>query len=261
MANISGITDAINRVRTILDRGNSPWMSNNEIRDFISMATNEFVREKVNIFGATQEIRDDLGDYVQTRAFSFDEANNTSHWSNIGIDVGPVEEDDEVTIEFGYLLGIKIEKLTALYDAAGVLIQEVDDGGTPDDTDDDEDVISYESSYSNCKVISLDDAQAILDDPFNKPEEGNYRAVKVGNIYYIMPELEQVFDDLNNAIIDYNFHIDYIADNDDNENNNIDRLPMHSREEICQIASRKILGTTADERYQIGDVEIQQLDK
>ncbi len=57
MANISGINDAINRVRTILDRGNTPWMSNSEIKDFISMATNEFVRERVNIFGGYTKIK------------------------------------------------------------------------------------------------------------------------------------------------------------------------------------------------------------
>ena len=42
MANISGINDAINSARTILIVHS--WMSNSEIKDFISMATNEFVR-------------------------------------------------------------------------------------------------------------------------------------------------------------------------------------------------------------------------
>ena len=38
MANIESINDAVNRVRTILDRGNSPWMSDNEIEDLIAKA-------------------------------------------------------------------------------------------------------------------------------------------------------------------------------------------------------------------------------
>ena len=43
MPNILNSVDAINRVRTILDRGNSPWMSDVEITDFLSMAGNEFI--------------------------------------------------------------------------------------------------------------------------------------------------------------------------------------------------------------------------
>ena len=245
MANITNINDAINRVRTILDRGNSPWMSNSEIRDFISMATNEFVREKVNIFGATQEIRDDLGDYVKTKEVSFEAANNSSHWSNVGIDVSNFENN--IDVSFGYLLGIKIEQLNAVYDEEGEIV--------PD---------TYTSSYDNCKVISLDDAQSVLDDPFNKPEQGSYRAVKIGHIYYILPNLEQEVEgesETSNIIVDYKFHFDYVADNNDNENTNIVRLPQHSREEVCQIAARKILGTIADERYPVGDAEINQLKK
>ena len=252
MANISGINDAINRVRTILDRGNTPWMSNSEIRDFISMATNEFVRERVNIFGATQKLRDDLGDYVRTKTFTFDESNNSSHWSNVGLDMDTIsnpsfiEENifgEEVGVEFGYLLGIKIEQLNAVYN--------------------DEDVFTgnYSSNYDNCKVISLDDAQAVLDDPYNKPEVGSYRAVKIGNIYFILPSLEQEFDENDNLIVDYNFHFDFVADNNDDEEINIARLPQHSREEVCLIAARKILGTTADERYPVGDNEIKELNK
>jgi hypothetical protein len=246
MANIENITHAINRVRTILDRGNSPWMSDTEIRSFISMASNEFVRERVNIFGATQEIRDDLGDYVKTHEFGWTDISETSHWSNSGVNISVLEDDDEDAdedeIHFGYLLGIKIEKFSGIYE---------------DEVFTDE----YASSYFNCEVISLDEAQSILNDPFNKPEEGNYKAVKVGDIYYIMPSLEQETDESQNVITDYSVHVDFVADNNDDESVIIDRLPQHSREEVCQIAARKILGTIADERYPIGDAEIQQLNK
>lgn len=262
MANISGINDAINRVRTILDRGNTPWMSNSEIKDFISMATNEFVRERVNIFGATQKLRDDLGNYVRTKTFTFDEASNSSHWSNVGIDMDTIsnpsfiEENifgEEVGVEFGYLLGIKIEQLNAVYTDDGFL-----GGGVPDILNP---PVSYTSTFDNCKVISLDDAQAILDDPYNKPEIGSYRAVKIGNIYFILPNLEQEIDDNENIVVDYRFYVDFVADNNDDEEINIARLPQHSREEVCLIAARKILGTTADERYPVGDKEIKELNK
>jgi hypothetical protein len=240
MANISNIVSAVNRVRTILDRGNSPWMSSEEIIDFLTMATNEFVRERVDIFGATQRLRDDLGDYVVSHAFNYEDIiddENFSHWSNIGIDISSISGlgTEDNAYNFGYLLGIKIEKKTT--------------------TTEGDDTQTVTSTYDNCKVISLDDAQSILDDPFNKPEEGSYRAVRLGNIYYIMPNIEATEN------VDFNFHFDFVADNDDDALENIKRLPNHSREEVCQIAARRILGTIADERYQIGDAEIQQLNK
>ena len=260
MANISGINDAINRIRTILDRGNTPWMSNSEIKDFISMATNEFVRERVNIFGATQKLRDDLGNYVRTATFTFDEANNSSHWSNVGLDMDSisnitfVEENilgQEAGVEFGYLLGIKIEQLNGTVpDGISEFIPDILNPS-----------VSYTSTFHNCKVISLDDAQAVLDDPYNKPEVGSYRAVKIGNIYFILPNLEQEEDEIGNLIVDYKFYVDFVADNNDDEEINIARLPQHSREEVCLIAARKILGTTADERYPVGDSEIRELNK
>ena len=76
-----------------------------------------------------------------------------------------------------------------------------------------------------------------------------------------MTNIKQEEDDDDNIIVDYKFHFDYVADNNDNENTNIFRLPQHSREEVCQIAARKILGTIADERYPVGDAEINQLKK
>ena len=66
-----------------------------------------------------QKLRDDLGNYVRTTTFTFDEANNSSHWSNVGLDMDSisnitfVEENifgQEAGVEFGYLLGIKIEQ-------------------------------------------------------------------------------------------------------------------------------------------------------
>ena len=52
---------------------------------------------------------------------------------------------------------------------------------------------------------------------------------------------------------------EYVLDDYD-VNKIVDFLPKHSMEEVCQIAARKILGTTADERYMMGDNEIKQLD-
>ena len=76
-----------------------------------------------------------------------------------------------------------------------------------------------------------------------------------------MPSLEQEEDSNNTTTASYHIHIDFVADNHDEEDENITRLPQHSREEVCLIAARKILGTIADERYPVGDAEIQQLNK
>ena len=46
----------------------------------------------------------------------------------------------------------------------------------------------------------------------------------------------------------------------DNNVDNISWLPTHGREEVCQIAARKIMGTVADERIAVADNEIKQLE-
>ena len=58
------------RVRLILDRANSPWLTNSEIDNFIEMAINEYLRERVNKFGATQQLRDDFGGFVKSVVFT-----------------------------------------------------------------------------------------------------------------------------------------------------------------------------------------------
>ena len=284
MANILNVADAINRVRTILDRGNSPWMSDAEINDFISMAANEFIQERVDKFGATQKIRDDLGDFVQTMCFTKvnpsiqpvsgtigiseynyngspllwinqnAETDSGTNVYNISENIGPispiacvVKQPDFIynnnnqeynyggEINSSYI--IRVNLVTVDYDTTDEVINRVD--------------------YQDCKIISLDDLQVAASDPFNSPDEDNVRAVKVGNAYYITPHYDI-----------YPFHSDgsiklivfeYVLDDYD-VNKVVDFLPKHSIEEICQIAARKILGTTADERYQVGTSEIQQLD-
>ena len=67
------ITDAASareRIRLILDRANSPWLTNSEINGFIEMAINEYVRERLNSFESNQKIRDDFGSFVKTIVFT-----------------------------------------------------------------------------------------------------------------------------------------------------------------------------------------------
>tara|TARA_R100001594_G_C4041911_1_gene263407 strand:- start:1223 stop:2146 length:924 start_codon:yes stop_codon:yes gene_type:complete len=305
MPNILNSADAINRVRTILDRGNSPWMSDVEISDFISMAGNEYIRERVGKYGATQAIRDDLGKYVRTYVFGNNEeipnqsyaslpynpdfplqefAINTynvnsqysfdvslitgdtttsaatydfgGHYSRVGCNL------DLLPKKIGYVLGIKI--ITRQYTSNAAA--DSSPLGFPDNENYPDDI----QRHHNVKIISLDDAQAINNDPFNKPDENHYRAVRVSNVYYIMPDDFWFTEDNPNltvteqdkvifdVIID-DFDVDNMMGEEDGGQNEM-YLPYHSKEEICQIASRKILGTTADERYMMGDNEIKQLE-
>ena len=67
---ILNLGQAQERVRLILDRSDSPWIPDADITNFIETAINEFVGERVNLFPSNQELRDDLGRFVQTAVYS-----------------------------------------------------------------------------------------------------------------------------------------------------------------------------------------------
>ena len=56
----------------------------------------------------------------------------------------------------------------------------------------------------------------------------------------------------------YSIIFTYVSN--DNSVDSIEQLPNHGREEVCQIAARKIMGTVADERMPAADNEIKQLE-
>ena len=249
------------RVRLILDRANSPWLTDSEINGFIEMSINEYIRERVGMFGGNQKLRDDFGAFVKHVAYSnvltnedeepgagvlrrqfgqYDDAGipvpnivlpliypgGESANAGLGV-ICPIkdadDENDENTdaINFGFLVEIKLFGLGG----QGV------GGGT------------------RVKVLSLDKALSIKSDPFHKADSnaGEYHAVRVGDNYIIRP-----------VNVDKWVIITYVSNNNDVEN--IHWLPIHGREEVCQIAARKIMGTVADERYPTGDTEIKQLE-
>tara|TARA_R110002167_G_C12686510_1_gene651978 strand:- start:1913 stop:2686 length:774 start_codon:yes stop_codon:yes gene_type:complete len=254
---ITTAAHARERVRLILDRANSPWLTNTEINGFIEMAINEYTRERVGMFGANQKIRDDFGGFVKNIVYSstltteeeipgtdiirrqfanFDDTGTLigsqimplvfpgGEYANDGVGVGcrikDNEQDADVeedSINFGYLIEIKS------YTVGG--------GGRP------------------VKIMGLDDALTIRKDPFNRANatESEYHAVRVNDYYIVRPT------NLTGYII-----ITYVSNN--NSVDNITWLPIHGREEVCQIASRKIMGTVADERYSTGEREIKQLE-
>lgn len=242
------------RVRLILDRANSPWLTNSEIDNFIEMAINEYLRERVNKFGATQQLRDDFGGFVKSVVFTaepvdenvennvmeghvfrrqfleYDESGNNTlgldayeavpggEWNVIGCEIKDRMDDGETDtdeIHFGYLLDIKVK--------IGGGIRKV-------------------------KVQSLDRVLRVQDDPFHAPDTNDFHAFRINDIYYIKPSPS------SNNIVTFT----YVSN--DNRVDNIGQLPNHGREEVCQIAARKILGTVADERLPVALNEIRQLE-
>ena len=313
MAIIESVNDLYNRVRTILDKGDTPWMSNEEIDDFISMAGSEFTQERVDKFGATQRLRDDLGAFVRTLTYiDFYNSNlltqETFLLYNTAMDGGqsdwgPINWLEGLINPFPTGFGSEVWSIT--YNAHPMSKLSCDMGFTgpyfaagANNTADWETVlpefakpdvntvISIDIHYFNVqntttptistngpgfikkvktepvKIISIDDYQGSINDPFNAPNSGNRVAIRTGDYYNFLPDLDLSPFGLNLAAGgESNFGMivfNYVSGKCTSENI-VTHMPKSSVEEICQIAARKILGTTADERYTVGNNEINQL--
>ena len=223
---VTNAASARSRIRLILDRANSPWLTNSEINGFIETSINEYIRERVNDFGATQGehiIRRQYTNYIDDSSYDASDTVNMQfdysggEWG-IGGAIGTgclIKDEDDDEIFFGYLIDIKI--------------------------------VSVSGVLTRCEVMSLDKALSIEKDPFNAADSSKHHAVRVNDFYWIRPGVGSKITSIT-----------YVSDN--NAAANISWLPTHGREEVCQIAARKILGTVADERYQIEDNELKQLE-
>ena len=242
------------RVRLILDRANSPWLTNSEIDNFIEMAINEYLRERVNKFGATQQLRDDFGGFVKSVVFTAE----------------PVDENVENNVMEGQVFRRQFLEYDEsgeqtlgndAYEAVpggewGVKGCEIKDRMADGETDNDEIHFGYllevkvkvGGLVKKVKVQSLDRILRIQDDPFHSADTSNYHAFRINDIYYITPSPS------DSNIVTFT----YVSN--DNRVENIGQLPNHGREEVCQIAARKILGTVADERLPVALNEIRQLE-
>jgi hypothetical protein len=282
---ITSITHAINRVRLLVERSDSPWVSDLEIARFLEMGINEFIRERVDRFGFSQKIRDDFGGLVRSAVFgrhavAFTAENqepiivddeeameidddlyqhswnsyNPVNYQNPGGELSSVACNmstlDTEIFAPGYVLDIKIRKMAENETATESL------GYPYGDTSN----IGGDELFP-CKIISIDDAMTTANDPFHKPEYGDFRAVKVERSYYILPG-DTINDFVHQVIITFIATKNKIVTEEGTlQAGAFGLVPIHSREEICQIAARKILGVTADERYPIEDAEIKQLDR
>ena len=249
------VTDAASarsRIRLILDRANSPWLTNSEINGFIETSINEYIRERVNDFGANQKIRDDFGGFVKTVTYTNEPLDAaitqgehiirrqyTNYIADSSYDVS-----DSVNMQFDYSGG---EWGIGGAIGTGCLIKDEDDDEIFFGYLIDIKIVSISGVLTRCEVMSLDKALSIEKDPFNAADSSKYHAVRVNDFYWIRPGVGSKITSIT-----------YVSDN--NAAANISWLPTHGREEVCQIAARKILGTVADERYQIEDNELKQLE-
>ena len=267
---IQDAASARERVRLILDRANSPWLANSEINGFIEMAINEYVRERVNDFEANQKIRDDFGQFVKSIVFSKEPEESGTDGVNANGTVfrrqfinyladGTYDSDAilDYNIEGGEWGGVS-------GNATGVSISDSSflTGGEEEEEEvevDDEIHFGYllevkiytpgSGALKICKIMSIDDTLSASKDPFNKPgATADHHAVRVGNVYWIRPGVG------NSARVILTFV------SNDNRADNISWLPLHGREEVCQVAARKIMGTVADERVSLVDNEVKQLE-
>ena len=297
---ITNLAQAENRVRLLLDRSDSPWVPDTDITEYIFMAINEFVGERVNAFPSNQEIRDDLGEFVKTAVYSIPilEATTTDVGDTFLItgqqNTWMIITEELSNAQVGSFTGVPEIINPVRYSNTGIsfntemfwgtgepetlanaLIQENNEGFMEDDegtswptlyfTPNVRTVLSLrvesdlDSSYpKEIDIRSIDKFVKIKKDPFNSANEDNYVAVKTGDVYWVSPDVTNTFtQEVGEEIITENKTVvmTYISGN----NEEILWLPSHAREEVCQIAARKILSTFADERYESSSLEVKQL--
>jgi len=92
----------------------------------------------------------------------------------------------------------------------------------------------------NLKVIQISDISAYLNDPFNKADSSN------PVIYFKEKKINTLgLSIATTCVVTY---LQYTTD--------LTKLNVSTHEEVCQIASRKVLATLGDPRYQILQAEI-----
>jgi len=243
---INSAQDAQERVRLILDRADSPWLTNTELNGFIEMAINEYLRERINTFGANQKLRDDFSKFVKSAVFTsepVDTANddNQTYRRQFANYTEQGVFDTETAMSTTYPGG---EWGDAASNGTGCYVGEINFGTLLEVK-----IKKGTAGLAECKVMSIDDALRASKDPFNQPGTANaYHAVRVGDYYWVLPGITGaqtvIFTFVSNAN-----SVDYIT-----------WLPVHAREEVCQISARKVLATVADERLNVADNEIKQLE-
>ena len=242
---IYSLADAQERVRLILDRADSPWLTNTELNGFIELAINEFTRERINNFGSNQKLRDDFGQYVKTAIFgsSVDDSDTDDFqvysrqfagWTEAGA------FDTNLDMEYEYPGG----EWGINENGTGCDISDINFGTLL------EIKVIQGGTGKRCKIMSIDDALVAQNDPFNQSGAvSSYHGVRVGDYYWVIPGITNP---------SHQVALTFVSNR--NEAGLIMWLPLHAREEVCQIAARKIMGTTADERVAVTDSEIKQLE-
>lgn len=324
---ISNYSDAVKRVRLLIDKSDSPYVTSEEIIRYLQIAISEYIQERIGRLGSSQELRDDLGDCIREVSYispcwaiqpgddgfpaslgdtysfgSQGQYNYDELYGNLYFYVrdaftgnncvrvyingtfagedGLVQESwsdgtekpllqSEGPADFGYLVSIVVRRFTSDYKAA---VSSHNSGYSSTRA-----IESY-PMFSEVKVVGLDEITSIGSDPFNLPMMDSLKAVRKKNYYEIYPATEFIEENnkhtagsrpngmrviltyvMNEASFLTSSASGVIASN--LSNTTIQRFPNHAREEICQLAARKILGTLSDERYKTSVNETQELRK
>ena len=275
--------DARERVRIMLDRADAPYLSDNEINSYLEMATDEYIRERVGKYDATQKLRDDLGEYVRSRVYVSAEAKdiltpegNVDLYNN-GDNLGIVSAYDKFNfIDHGnmgsflgeYALNINVVDASITY-VLGIEVRYINNIQESASNPEALDITGHHATnvINTLKIISLDEYASITADPFNQPDINHPIAIRAGDLYFVNGgingnefESKEERNGSGDLVSQYCFILSYIS-GQLGLNYMVAWLPFHGKEEVCKIAVRKIFVFTADYRYVSQQVEIQQSEK
>jgi hypothetical protein len=184
-------SDAIAKVRLLIDREDTAYLNDTDISGFILSAIDEFIQQYYQVFESSQDAKAKLGKLVSTTSITVSDASP-------------------------YTLSTESDH----YRIASIVMSD--------------------APNKPLKLIQLADLSAYHNDPFNKADKEN----PVG--YISEGKVNSIGLESSTSLKLY-----YVK-----STTSITDLPIHSHEEVCQIAARKVLATLGDPRYQIFQAEI-----
>jgi len=198
------IEEARNRVRLIIDREDTAYLSDIDIDGFVEMSVDEFAQQYYLSFETSQDSRDKLQKLVRSELIAGTKSPQVDMESAGSLDW----QTPDTQFDYPY------SKLLAIH--------------------------YTEEPHTSVKIIQLSDLGAYSNDPFNLVnEEYPIAYEQMGYLFF------RGWEGTKNLIVKY---LKYTT--------NIEDLSLHTHEEVCQIAARKVLATLGDPRFQILQAEI-----
>ncbi len=91
-ATINSLNGAIKRVRLLLDKSDSPYTTTKEIIRFLQISVTEYIQERLDLVGSSQQVRDELGGSIREVSYISPSWNVTTGL-NQGNFVGPAGDN------------------------------------------------------------------------------------------------------------------------------------------------------------------------